>query len=165
MRGKILFPTCLKLLIGLKLREDELSTVRRYQIIALLYLRTAGTVKQFALNRCSQRTQSHIIRDWGGRRGYPNQSEYSVVKVDFHGNIASYLAELSNTTIRSLEDIVSFNHIHDELEGGSPGIHPAFGSGQDGLIASLKTKGRKDETYWQALDYTRRTTREEGIDA
>lgn len=50
-------------------------------------------------------------------------------------------------------------------EGGYPGIHPAFGSGQDGFIASLETGGIMDETYYQALAFTQRSTREDGIDA
>lgn len=47
--------------------------------------------------------------DWnyGSIRGYPNESEYTVVKVDFYNDIAKYLAELNNTDIRSLKDIVN----------------------------------------------------------
>lgn len=44
--------------------------------------------------------------DYGSTRGYPNESEYTVVKVDFYNNIKTYLSELENTPIRSLEDIV-----------------------------------------------------------
>lgn len=46
-------------------------------------------------------------RDYGTTRGYPNESEYTVVKVDFYNNIKTYLSELKNTDIRSLEDIVT----------------------------------------------------------
>jgi amidase len=105
------------------------------------------------------------FRDWGTTRGFPNESEYSVVKVDFYNNIKSYLSELQNTHIRSVEDIVAYNYANDGTEGGTPGVHPAFASGQDGLIASMKTKGVKDETYWQALAYVQKATREDGIDA
>lgn len=35
--------------------------------------------------------------DYGTTRGYPNESEYTVVKVDFYNNIKSYLSELTNT--------------------------------------------------------------------
>lgn len=45
-------------------------------------------------------------RDYGATRGYRNESEYTVVKVDFYNNIKTYLSELKNTDIRSLEDIV-----------------------------------------------------------
>ncbi|KAL5336555.1 alpha-glucosidase [Aspergillus crustosus] len=103
--------------------------------------------------------------DYGSDRGFPNESEYSYVKVDFYNNIKAYLTELENTDIRSLEDIVRFNKDNYGSEGGYPSIHPAFGSGQDGFEASLASKGVMDETYYQALEFCHRTTREEGIDA
>ncbi|CCC05824.1 hypothetical protein SMACR_00040 [Sordaria macrospora] len=103
--------------------------------------------------------------DYGTNRGYPNESEYTVVKVDFYNNIKTYLSELENTNIRSLEDIVQFNYDNDGTEGGHPWPqgHPAFRSGQDGFLASLATKGIKDETYYQALNFTQSSTRN-GID-
>ena len=105
--------------------------------------------------------------DFGTTRGYPNESEYTVVKVDFYNNIKSYLSELENTNIRSLEEIVAYNYANDGTEGGHPwpqGV-PAFYSGQDGFLASLETKGVMDETYYQALAFTQKATREDGIDA
>ncbi|PKY01002.1 amidase family protein [Aspergillus campestris IBT 28561] len=103
--------------------------------------------------------------DYGSQRGYPNESEYSYVKVDFYNNLKTYLSELDNTSIRSLKDLVEYNKANVGSEGGQLGIHPAFGSGQDGLEASLATKGIQNDTYWQALEFCHRTTREEGIDA
>jgi len=103
--------------------------------------------------------------DYGTTRGYPNESEYTYVKTDFYNDIAKYLSTLNNTSIRSLEDIVQYNVNNVGSEGGLPNIHPAFQSGQDGFDASLATKGVMDETYWQALSFCHRTTREEGIDA
>lgn len=88
-----------------------------------------------------------------------------MVKVDFYNNIKSYLSELTSSRIHCLEDIIAFNLANDGTEGGTPGLLPAFASGQDGFIASLKTKGIKDETYWQALAYIQRSAREDGIDA
>ncbi|KAF2120027.1 amidase signature domain-containing protein [Lophiotrema nucula] len=105
--------------------------------------------------------------DYGTTRGYPNESEYTVVKVDFYNNIKAYLSELENTNIHSLEDIVAYNYANDGTEGGNPwplGI-PAFYSGQDGFLASLESKGEMNETYYQALEFCQRSTREEGIDA
>lgn len=102
--------------------------------------------------------------DYGTVRGYPNESEYTYIKVDFYNNIKAYLAELDNTSMRSLEDLVAYNAENAGSEGGHPDVHPAFASGQDGLEASLATKGVMDKTYWQALSFCRRTTREEGID-
>lgn len=89
------------------------------------------------------------------------------MKVDFYNNIKTYLSELKNTNIRSLEDIIAYNLANDGTEGGNPwplGI-PAFYSGQDGFLASAKTKGIRDETYYQALSFCQSSTREEGIDA
>ena len=103
--------------------------------------------------------------DYGSMRGYPNESEYTVVKVDFYNNIKSYLSELGNTKIKTLEDIVQYNIDSDGTEGGTPGIHPAFGSGQDGFLASLESKGIMNETYYQALAFCQKSTREDGIDA
>ena len=103
--------------------------------------------------------------DYGTARGFPHQSEYTVVKVDFYNNIASYLSELENTNIRSLEDIVNYNYANDGTEGGNPyplGI-PAFYSGQDGFLASLNTSGIMDATYFQALEFCQSKTRT-GID-
>ena len=105
--------------------------------------------------------------DYGTTRGFANESEYTVVKVDFYNNIKTYLSELENTNIRSLEDIVAYNYANDGTEGGNPwplGV-PAFYSGQDGFLASLESKGEMNETYYQALSFTQRSTREEGIDA
>ncbi|KAG8630506.1 hypothetical protein KVT40_002125 [Elsinoe batatas] len=103
--------------------------------------------------------------DYGTARGFPNESEYTVVKVDFYNNIKTYLAELNNTNIRSLEDIVQYNYDNDGTEGGNPGTVPAYESGQDGFLASLDSKGIQNETYFQALAFCQRATREEGIDA
>lgn len=89
------------------------------------------------------------------------------MKVDFYNNIRTYLSELSNTNVRSLEDIVRYNFDNDGTEGGNPwplGI-PAFYSGQDGFLASLETKGVMDQTYWQALHFCQTASRERGIDA
>lgn len=103
--------------------------------------------------------------DYGTTRGFPNESEYSYVKVDFYNNIKDYLSEITDTNIKSLEDIVQYNYDNDGTEGGHPNVLPAFYSGQDGFLASLATKGVMDDTYYQALEYCHRTTREEGIDA
>ena len=58
-----------------------------------------------------------------------------------------------------------YNNDNTGSEGGSPGINPAFGSGQDGFLASLNSKGIMNETYYQALTFCQWSTREGGIDA
>ncbi|RTE81118.1 hypothetical protein BHE90_004399 [Fusarium euwallaceae] len=105
--------------------------------------------------------------DYGTVRGFPNESEYTYIKVDFYNNIKTYLSEVSNTNVKSLEDIVKFNKEFDGTEGGYPYEdgkgHPAFASGQDGFLASLETKGEQDETYFQALEFCVSSCRK-GID-
>ncbi|CAF9938557.1 MAG: hypothetical protein HETSPECPRED_001108 [Heterodermia speciosa] len=103
--------------------------------------------------------------DYGATRGFANESEFTVVKVDFYNNIKAYLSELENTNIRSLEDIVQYNIDNVGTEGGLPNIQPAFASGQDSFLASLATKGIMNETYQQALAFCQSSTRENGIDA
>ncbi|KAI9880468.1 MAG: hypothetical protein M1830_002820 [Pleopsidium flavum] len=103
--------------------------------------------------------------DYGTTRGYANESEYTVVKVDFYNNIKRYLAELENTNIRSLEDIVQYDTDNAGSEGGLPNVNPAFASGQDGFLASVGSKGIMDETYHQALAFCQKSTKEGGIDA
>ncbi|KAF4495639.1 hypothetical protein FAGAP_8192 [Fusarium agapanthi] len=101
--------------------------------------------------------------DYGTTRGFPNESEYTYIKVDFYRNIETYLSEVENTNVRNLEDIVKFNKQYDGVEGGYPykdgkGI-PAFASGQDGFLASLKSNGVRDEKYWQALEFCQTSCR------
>ncbi|EOD50281.1 putative amidase family protein [Neofusicoccum parvum UCRNP2] len=103
--------------------------------------------------------------DYGTTRGRPNESEYTYIKVDFYNDLALYLSELENTPIRTLADLVRFNTANAGTEGGVPGAHPAFASGQDGLLAALATGGVRDTTYWQALSFCQRATRSDGIDA
>ncbi|MCJ1230267.1 hypothetical protein MMC12_006939 [Toensbergia leucococca] len=103
--------------------------------------------------------------DYGTKRGYSNESEYTYVKVDFYNNIKAYLSQLNNTDVKSLEDVVQYDYNNNGTEGGSPGATPAFASGQDGFLDSLETNGVQNETYWSALNFCRRATREDGIDA
>ncbi|KAG9249759.1 amidase signature domain-containing protein [Emericellopsis atlantica] len=105
--------------------------------------------------------------DYGTTRGYPNESEYTYIKVDFYRNVETYLSEVNNTNVKNLADIVQYNEDFDGSEGGFPyadgkGI-PAFASGQDGFLASLATNGERNETYWQALNFCQTSCRQ-GID-
>lgn len=90
-----------------------------------------------------------------------NQSEYTVVKVDFYNNINAYLSELTNTNMKTFADIMQYNYDNDGSEGGYPWPrgNPAFYSGQDGFEASFATKGIKDETYKQALEFCQSSSR------
>lgn len=94
-----------------------------------------------------------------------NQSEFTVVKVDFYNNIKRYLSDVTNTKMKGLEDIMQYNYNYDGSEGGYPWPrgNPAFYSGQDIFEASLATKGVQDETYFQALYFCQSSSRA-GID-
>ncbi|ODV84779.1 hypothetical protein CANARDRAFT_200305 [[Candida] arabinofermentans NRRL YB-2248] len=144
-------------------KEDEIE--RLYEVLDMLTEAGAELI-----NNTDWKNPAASISvdgwDWayGDTRGFTNESEFTVVKADFYNDIKKYLAQLNNTNIRSLEDIVEYNYANDGTEGGNPGTLPAFASGQDSFLASLEWKGVYNETYYQALDYIHRTTREEGID-
>lgn len=106
-------------------------------------------------------------RDYGNRIGHPEQSEFTVVKIEFYNNLRAYLSLLINNknNIHGLEDVMAYNRMYTEEEGGVPGTHPAWVTGQDSFEMSKATKGVKTETYYKALNYIRRKSREEGIDA
>ncbi|KAK2776734.1 hypothetical protein FQN52_003302 [Onygenales sp. PD_12] len=105
--------------------------------------------------------------DFPSKEGHPEQSEFTVIKTDFYNDIQTYLSSLTTNpnNISSLEDIVSWNARHAEEEGGKPCVHPAWPTGQDTFEQSLASKGIMDDTYHHALEYIRRKSREEGIDA
>ncbi|KFA50104.1 hypothetical protein S40293_06371 [Stachybotrys chartarum IBT 40293] len=102
--------------------------------------------------------------DWRGKLGFPNESEFSVVKVDFYSDIKTYLGELSDSPIRSVEDMIQYNLDAVGSEGGVPGIHPGFMGGQENFHASAATKGVEDDTYRSALVFTHSASRR-GIDS
>ncbi|KAJ8127473.1 hypothetical protein O1611_g6163 [Lasiodiplodia mahajangana] len=87
--------------------------------------------------------------------------------VDFYNDIKKYLAGLvvNPHKFRSLEDVIQFNIKHTEREGGVPGTHPAWPTGQDSFDRSQAVMGVGDETCKSALESIRRKTRDEGIDA
>lgn len=99
--------------------------------------------------------------------GRPDQSEFTVVKTDFYNNIRDYLSALVSNpnNIKSLEDIITYNTKHSDVEGGIPGTHPAWPTGQDSFEKSLASKGVKDDAYYKAREYIRQKSRAEGIDA
>lgn len=70
--------------------------------------------------------QAHKNRELGE----PSRSEFTVIKVEAYNGINAYLSELSNTDIKSFEDILEFNRENTGTEGARPGDHPAFATGQ-----------------------------------
>ncbi|KAI0903826.1 amidase signature domain-containing protein [Ustulina deusta] len=107
--------------------------------------------------------------DWSYAAGESGSqlSEFEVVKVEFYRSLASYLSTLGNNKgrILSLEDVVAYNIKHTDTEGGVPGTHPAWPTGQDNFDRSIESKHDSEAVYSKALEYIRRKSREEGIDA
>ncbi|KAI0426056.1 amidase signature domain-containing protein [Xylaria sp. FL1042] len=107
--------------------------------------------------------------DWGYAAGESDSqlSEFEIVKIEFYRSLARYLSTLENNTKRilSLEDVIAYNIEHTDTEGGVPGTHPAWPTGQDNFDRCIESKDDGVEVYLKALEYNRRKSREEGIDA
>ncbi|KEF62740.1 uncharacterized protein A1O9_00713 [Exophiala aquamarina CBS 119918] len=57
------------------------------------------------------------------------------------------------------------NITHTTSEGGVPGTHPAWPTGQDNCDKCLEAENEVGDTYKEALAYIRAKSREQGIDA
>lgn len=62
---------------------------------------------------------------------------------------------------RVWKDIIQFNKENASTEGASPGDHQAYPTGQDVFERIAAHKGVEDGTYFGALSYTQRTTRQD----
>jgi amidase len=107
--------------------------------------------------------------DWSYAEGEPGSklSELEVANVEFYRSLREYLSKLGNNTkkILSLEDVIAYNIKHTDTEGGVPGTHDAWPTGQDGLDAAVEAKDEDESVYREALEYIQRQSRERGIDA
>jgi amidase len=94
-------------------------------------------------------------------------SEFEVVRTEFYRSVGSYLCGLPKKEkgILALEDVVAYNVQHTNQEGGVPGTHPAWPTGQDNFVRCIESRDGRDDIYREALAYIRRKSREEGIDA
>ncbi|RYP10609.1 hypothetical protein DL764_000579 [Monosporascus ibericus] len=102
---------------------------------------------------------------WDWEHGDPERSEWTVAKVEAYDGINAYLANLKESPVRSLEDVIQYNRENAGTEGGEPRAHPAFPDGQQTFLEIAEARGVKDDTYHAALRHIRRQTRENGIDA
>jgi len=107
--------------------------------------------------------------DWefgDGKRG-SRLSEFEVVRTEFYRSLRSYLSGLEENKVKiySLEDVVTYNVYHTAQEGGVPGTHPAWPTGQDNFDKCLDSKDWPEDRYLKALEYIRQKSRDEGIDA
>jgi amidase len=103
--------------------------------------------------------------NWDWEHGESSKSEWTVAKVDAYNGINTYLGNLVESSVRSVEDIVEYKKQNTGTEGATAGILPAFLDGQANFLEILESKGVKDETYHAALGHIRKQTRENGIDA
>jgi amidase len=80
-----------------------------------------------------------------------------VLLYEFKADLNAYLADLTNTPVRTLADIIAFNHQHSDRE------LPFFG--QDLLLQAETTSDLNDLRYLKALAENHRLSRQKGIDA
>ncbi|KAF2667365.1 amidase signature enzyme [Microthyrium microscopicum] len=94
-------------------------------------------------------------------------SEFEVVKTEFYRSLPKYLSSLrsNKNQILSLEDVIAYNIKHTNQDGGVPGTHPAWPTGQDNFDRCVQSKYTDDSVYTKALEYIIRKSRHEGIDA
>jgi amidase len=107
--------------------------------------------------------------DWeyaAGKSG-SKLSEFEVVRVEFYRSLRTYLSTLGENKkgILSIEDVVAYNIKHVDQEGGVPGTHAAWPTGQDNFDRCLASKDEDETIYQRALEYIQRESRERGIDA
>jgi amidase len=86
-----------------------------------------------------------------------SEAELTVLLYEFKADLAAYLAERPSLPVRSLDDIIRFNEEHAAAE------MPHFG--QELFLLAEEKGPLTDSAYLQALEESRRLSREEGIDA
>jgi len=86
-----------------------------------------------------------------------SESEDTVFLFEFKLDLNAYLAELLESPVRSLADIITFNNAHAEEE--------LKYFGQERLLQAQDTTSLDDSKYRAALDENHRLSRQEGIDA
>lgn len=107
--------------------------------------------------------------DWDFAEGKSESkmSEFQIVKTEFYQGLKDYLIGLEDngSQIMTLEDIMMHNIVHTDSEGGVPGTHPAWPTGQDNFDKCLEAKDEVEDTHGEALAYIRAKSREQGIEA
>ena len=140
---------------------------RRVVEHVLVLLRNAGAeIVEVEMPCAEERIHPDGHWDWTRYSDtHPERSELTVSKVQTYKLVAEYLSNLSDTSIRTLEDICHYNDENTGSEGGLPKTHPAFPTGQDLFWDCVKTRGVEDEVYKKALKWITKQTTELGIDA
>lgn len=86
-----------------------------------------------------------------------SQSELHVLLYEFKADLNAYLNELTESSVRSLADIIAFNDAHAAQE------LPYFG--QEIFLQAEQTTGLTDSVYLNALAENHLLARQDGIDA
>jgi amidase len=86
-----------------------------------------------------------------------SESELTVFFYEFKADLNAYLAELVESPVRSMEEVIAFNNAHAEQE--------LLYFGHNLMVKAQETTSLEDKTYLDALAENRRLAREEGIDA
>jgi len=86
-----------------------------------------------------------------------SESETTVLLFEFKLDLDAYLAELLESPVRSLTDVIAFNNAHAEEE--------LKYFGQERLLQAQDTTSLDDPKYLTALAENHRLSRQEGIDA
>lgn len=86
-----------------------------------------------------------------------SESEMTVLLYEFKADLNAYLAELLDSPVRSMADVIAFNEAHAEQE--------LLYFGHDLMVKAQDTPSLEDQRYLDALAENRRLAREEGIDA
>jgi amidase len=81
--------------------------------------------------------------------------EFTVLLYEFKADIAAYLSELGNTSMRTLADLIAFNEANADRE--------LRWFGQEIFLAAEATSGLDDPAYLEALATSKRLS-QEGID-
>jgi hypothetical protein len=85
---------------------------------------------------------------------------WSLLLINFREDIASYLSELRNTTIQSLDDLIQFNSNHSDEE-----FHPQFAPNQRIFEMSNNYTKLSSVNHSRLLNKTRQWGGQLGIDA
>jgi amidase len=85
------------------------------------------------------------------------EAEHTVLIYEFKADLNAYLAELTNSAVHTLADVIAFNNAHAEKE--------LKYFGQEILLQTEATTSLNDPKYLAAIEETHRLSRQEGIDA
>jgi amidase len=122
------------------------------------YSTAADSIAQHALDLMREKGAVIVDPVEIGKMGAVGDAEFEVLLYEFKAGINEFLAELAvGATVRTLADLIAFNHTHEREE------MPYFG--QEIFEQAQKRGPLTDAKYLAALAKARMNTRAKGIDA